>query len=329
MKIRMKWGLSATGATLLGLVATIIPPSGTATAASAAPTRASIASESSCTFGNPDVHHVIQITFDNVHFNRDNPNVLSDIEQLPALESFIESNGTLLSNSHTPLIAHTANDTISDYTGLYGDRDGIGISNDYGLYSGGTASEQSSFNYWTAPSPSGDAYPAQPYSATSPASGGTTSPPAPWAAFADNGCDTAGISTSNMELENVSPDISTVFGATSPEQMQVNNDADSFKDQETNDYLGLAVHCAAVSAVLCTRHRRQVRADQSLAHGCTGPDWVPGRVRSQVSAAGHRLDHLGTARGDDDLFRALHTERLSGDRWCGQSGRSVRQRDRR
>ena len=247
MKIRTRFSLSATGATLVGLAATLIPLSGIGTTAGAAPTPASIATESSCTFGNPNVHHVIQITFDNVHFNRDNPNVLSDIEQLPALQSFIENNGTLLSNSHTPLIAHTANDTITNYSGLYGDRNGIGVSNDYGVYSGGTASEQSSFNYWTAPSPSGNGTPAQPYSATSPASGGTTSPPPPWAAFAHNGCDAAGISTSNMELENVSPDISTVFGATSPEQAQVNGDSNSFKDQETNDYLGLGVHCAATS----------------------------------------------------------------------------------
>ena len=29
------------------------------------------------------IKHVIEITFDNVHFNRDNPNVLSDLEQMP------------------------------------------------------------------------------------------------------------------------------------------------------------------------------------------------------------------------------------------------------
>src|ERR1700723_3478696 len=121
-------------AVLSGLI--LVPLSGALANAGATPTTSPIATEASCSFGNPDVHHVIQITFDNVHFNRDNPNVLSDIEQLPALKSFMENNGTLLSNSHTPLIAHTANDTISDYTGLYGDRDGIGVSNDYGLYSG-------------------------------------------------------------------------------------------------------------------------------------------------------------------------------------------------
>ncbi|HEX4218870.1 MAG TPA: hypothetical protein VHZ02_10905 [Acidimicrobiales bacterium] len=255
MKIEKKWMLAPMAATLVGLAVTVtplsvsgtgIPASATMPAASATPT-APIATESSCTFGNPNVHHVVQVTFDNVHFNRDNPNVLSDMEQLPALKNFIEDNGTLLSNSHTPLIAHTANDTISNYTGLYGDRNGIGVSNDYGIYNSGSASEQGSFNYWTAPSPAGDGFPAQPYSTTSPAAGGTTSPPPPWSTFASNGCDTAGVSTANMELENVSPDITTVFGSASPEQAQVNNDPDAYKDQETNDYLGLAVHCAAAS----------------------------------------------------------------------------------
>ena len=44
------------------------------------------------------IQHVIEITFDNTHFFRDNPNVLSDLEQMPALQDFITNNGTLLSN---------------------------------------------------------------------------------------------------------------------------------------------------------------------------------------------------------------------------------------
>ena len=308
-----KWGLAVTGATLVGLAATVIPPSGIGTTASAAPTPVSIATESSCTFGNPNVHHVIQITFDNVHFNRDNPNVLSDIEQMPALKQFIEGNGTLLSNSHTPLIAHTANDTITDYTGLYGDRNGIGISNDYGLYSGAAAtppavnaSEYGSFNYWTAPSASGDGSPAQPYSATSPATGGTTSPPAPWSTFANHGCDVAGVSTANMELENVSPDISTVFGPGSQEQAQVNADPDSFKDQETNDYLGLAVHCTAGSAFCAdatavkygqTTPSPTAAPDQTGYQAVFGHKYLQPAIESTISSLPGATDTGTTASG--------------------------------
>ena len=67
---------------------------------------------SSCKLGN-GVKHVVEILFDNTHYNRDNPNVLSDLEQMPALKNFITQNGTLLSNMHTPLIAHTADDSLT------------------------------------------------------------------------------------------------------------------------------------------------------------------------------------------------------------------------
>src|SRR6266550_1129725 len=69
---------------------------------------------SGCQLGN-GVQHVISIVFDNVHFFGDNPNVPSDLEQMPHLLNFLESNGTVLSNVHTPLIAHTADDSLTIY----------------------------------------------------------------------------------------------------------------------------------------------------------------------------------------------------------------------
>ena len=69
-------------------------------------TLASTAS-SSCHLGN-GVKHVVELTFDNVHYFRDNPNVPSDLQMMPNLLNFFENNGTFLSNNHTPLIAHTA-----------------------------------------------------------------------------------------------------------------------------------------------------------------------------------------------------------------------------
>ena len=47
------------------------------------------------------------------------------------LNDFIQDNGVMLSNNHTPLIAHTAEDSLAIYTGLYGDRHGMPISNTY------------------------------------------------------------------------------------------------------------------------------------------------------------------------------------------------------
>jgi hypothetical protein len=237
----------AAGLGLGGLAAVAAVPATTTLAAPAKPPK------NACQLAN-GVKHVIEISFDNVHFNRDNPNVPSDLEQLPALKNFIESNGTMLSNNHTPLIAHTADDIITNLSGLYGDRHGVGISNSYGVYnSSGGVTNKSAFAYWTAPpSVPGDPYPNQPYSATVPAAGSApATPPAPWVPFTRAGCDFGGVSTANLELENTNPDLQNFFGINSPEVEQLNADPDHFKDQETNDYVGLAVHCAQNDA-FCT-----------------------------------------------------------------------------
>ena len=84
----------------------------------------------SCGLGH-GVKHVIELTFDNVHFFRDNPNVPSDLQMMPSLLHFLENNGTFASNNHTPLIAHTADDLLTTFTGLYGDRAGMPVSNSY------------------------------------------------------------------------------------------------------------------------------------------------------------------------------------------------------
>jgi hypothetical protein len=211
------------------------------------------APSSGCHLGN-GVKHVIEITFDNVHFNRDNPNVLSDLEQMPALQNFITSQGTMLSNNHTPLIAHTADDSITNYTGLYGDRHGQPIGNNYETYlADGTVKSKSSFAYWTG-TYGLDAFPNQPYSANVPAAGAAPStPPAPWVPFTRAGCDVGDVSTANMVLENVNPDLQNVFGAGSPEVAQLNADTtDSFKNHETGDYVGLGVHCAQFDSFCST-----------------------------------------------------------------------------
>src|SRR5579864_5829730 len=95
-----------------------------------------------------NIQHVIYIQFDNTHFTRDNPNVPSDLEQMPHLLNFIRNSGVLLSNQHTPLIAHTATDILTSITGLYGDRQGVPISNTYQYYKpDGTTSLGVSFAY--------------------------------------------------------------------------------------------------------------------------------------------------------------------------------------
>ena len=229
------------------------------------------ASTSSCHLGH-GVKHVVELTFDNVHYFRDNPNVPSDLEMMPNLLNFFESNGTFLSNNHTPLIAHTADDILTTFTGLYGDRQGMPISNSYQAYntdgpngSFNTTDPASSFAYWTnpvddtakTPSPDHDTNPNMVYSPVPPATAAhavtpNTVTPAPWVPFTRAGCDVADVATANQELENTTPDIADAFGANSPEAQQLAADPDSFKDAETADYVGVAVHCAQGNAFCST-----------------------------------------------------------------------------
>jgi hypothetical protein len=214
---------------------------------------------SACALGN-GVKHVINIVFDNVHFFRDNPNVPSDLEQMPHLLNFLTSNGTVLSNVHTPMIAHTADDSLTIYTGLYGDRHGQPVSNSYKTYNpDGSTDPAGSFAYWTAPvndtaaTPAAghDTTPSMVYSDTVPARSGQTGrqTPAPWVPFTRAGCSVGDFSTANMVLENAKNDLPAVFGPNSPEVAQFNADPSSFKDPETADYIGVAVHCARGDAV--------------------------------------------------------------------------------
>jgi hypothetical protein len=247
-------GLAIVGATQLGASASTTSASGR-----------SSGSGEGCQLGN-GIRHIVQIGFDNVHFFRDNPNVPSDLELLPNLLNFIEGNGVLLSNNHTPLIAHTADDLLTTATGLYGDRQGEPISNDYQTYNpDGTTDPAESFTYWTdpiydtasTPAAGHDTNPNLVYSPVPPATASkpvspTTVTPAPWVPYTRAGCNVGEIATVNQELENANYDIGKVFGAKSPEEQQVLNDTEDpyYLDPEVADYIGLAVHCAQ-GAALC------------------------------------------------------------------------------
>jgi hypothetical protein len=241
------------------------------------------ASPNVCHLGN-GVKHVISLVFDNVHFFRDNPNVPSDLEQMPHLLNFLESNGTVFSNSHTPMIAHTADDSLTIYTGLYGDRHGQPVTNSYNTYNpDGSTDTATSFAYWTSPvadTHSGgpttghDTASSMSYSAVT----GGTNPagrqtPAPWVPFTRSGCSVGDFSTANIVLENTTPDLSTVFGANSPEVAQNNADSDSFKDAEVADYIGVAVHCAKGDTICA--NAQAVKFGQSTPSPTARPDSLP------------------------------------------------------
>src|SRR5260370_9745907 len=68
------------------------------------------------------------------------------------LLNFMESNGVLLTNHHTPLISHTANDILTSLTGVYPDRHGVPVANSFRYFNpDGTSNPGVSFAYWTSP----------------------------------------------------------------------------------------------------------------------------------------------------------------------------------
>jgi hypothetical protein len=197
---------------------------------------ASQSASAACQLNAPggQVKHVIYITFDNVHLRRDNPNVPSDLEQMPNLLNFIENNGTISGNHHTPLISHTATDILTALTGVYGERMGIPVSNSYGFFrADGSVGFNSSFLYWTALAADGKPEMINELGKTS---------PAPWVPFTRAGCDVGAFSVANIEFESVPADVNTVFGAGSPEGIEANNPA--LRDKANADFLGIAIHCA-------------------------------------------------------------------------------------
>jgi hypothetical protein len=304
----------------LGLAGTSLAVSG-----GAAGTRLvdSNTSTPSCHLGN-GIKHVVTLMFDNVHYFRDNPNVPSDLELMPNLLNFFENNGTFLSNNHTPLIAHTADDILTTFTGLYGDRHGMPISNGYRAYNAdgpngsfNTTDPAGSFAYWTdpvfdtasPPSAGHDTNPGMVFAPVPPAtSPHTVAPdtitPAPWVPFTRSGCDVGQVASANTILENTAVDIPKVFGANSPENQQLNADPDHFKDAETADYVGIGVHCAQGSAFCSTA--KAVKFGQTTPSPTAVSDLLPdepGGYNGFQALFGHRYVAPQLGAGTPNLSR--------------------------
>src|ERR1700722_18310027 len=150
---RMIFSRTILASALLGGAALAIAPGATGPAQAAAPLQASCHLHSA---GNK-IKRVVFLTFDNVHLRRDNPNVPSDLEQMPNLLNFLQDNGTVSGNHFTPLISHTAQDIVTALTGTYGERFGFAVANSYGFFRpDGSVGFQSSFLYWSAMSADGN-----------------------------------------------------------------------------------------------------------------------------------------------------------------------------
>ena len=127
------------------------------------------------------------LSFDNVHLRRDNPDVPSDLEQIPSLLNFLAHNGTLGTDHHTALISHTVTGILTAISGLYGDRMGVSVRPYRVLDTAGNISaSHPSFVYWAAI----DAIDGKPVMLDE---RGKTAP-APWLAFTRLGCDVGAFS---------------------------------------------------------------------------------------------------------------------------------------
>ena len=218
---------------------------------------------SACRLGN-GIKHVVNIQFDNVHLTRDNPNVASDLQQMPHLFHFLKRNGVVLANTHDVLV-HTATNFISNQTGLYPDRTGITQSNSYDYYDGaGKTHGAASFAYWTDPISSFDGDTSdQKYNTaytddrSDEPSNSNVNAPAPWVPYTRAGCNVGEVGMSNEVLENTTSDVTTVFGADSPEAAEAK--ANPTKAQA--DFVGLAVHCGT-GQPLCANGRTDALPDE-------------------------------------------------------------------
>jgi hypothetical protein len=212
------------------------------------PAHAQTATASGCKLGN-GIKHVFYLQFDNVHFRRDDPNVPSDIEQIPNLKNFIEQNGVVLNQHHDPLISHTADDILTTMTGVYGEKHGQPVANSYGFFrSDGSVGFGSSFMYWTDKSPDGAPNMVDPRGLTH---------PAPWVPYTRAGCNVGAFSTADIEFENVTTDVDTVFGANSPEAAE---EKANF-DKAEADFEGISIHCAQGSP-LCANGQPDLLPDE-------------------------------------------------------------------
>lgn len=245
--------LRRTLAQLLAVAA--LPAASLATAATSVPAQAAKPS-TSCQLNSASgaIQHVIQLQFDNVHFRRDNPNVPSDIEQMPNLYNFLVGNGTVLNNHHTPLISHTGTDILTTLTGVYPDRHGQPVSNTYFFYApDGTAHQALTFAYWTDLALAFDGTAENKFNMVD-AQG--KNPPAPWVPYTRAGCNFGAVGTANIELERVA-NVATVYGATSPEAAEAADTSDNGIARTTADFIGVAIHCAQ-GGTLCASSNRGV-----------------------------------------------------------------------
>lgn len=197
--------------------------------------------QDTCPLSSPTarIKHVIYVQFDNTHLRRDNPNVPSDLEQMPNLLNFIKNSGVLDPHHHAVLISHTADDILTSLTGVYADRHGIPVANSFGVFRpDGSVEFPSSFFYWTDLVSDVDTFTEDSTFGMLTKSGKNA--PAPWVPFTRAGCNVGEFAMANTIIERTPFDVIKIFGAGSPEAKEDMN-------HQTADFEGVGVHCAFAS----------------------------------------------------------------------------------
>ena len=180
---------------------------------------------------------------------------------------------------------------MTSLTGVYGDRMGVPIGNSLRYFNPtGASSPAGSFAYWTDPL---DSFVAN-LTDTTPQMidrQGKTHP-GPWVPFTRAGCDVGAFATANIELENIGLDITTVFGANSPEAKEAQSDP----SKAVADFEGIAVHCAQGSA-LCPKTASQLDLLPQEPEGYSGFRALFGNkfVEPQISPQGRSRTSTATS----------------------------------
>ncbi len=280
----------------LAAVASVVATAFAVGAGGAPPVAAASSNGCQLNSAKGQIQHVIYIQFDNTHFTRDNPNVPSDLEQMPNLLNFIAGNGVLSPNHHTPLISHTATDILTSFTGVYGDRMGVPVSNSFRYFNpNGTTNLGVSFAYWTDPifDPTTSTPTDTKYNMLT-ANG--MNAPAPWVPYTRAGCDVGQVATANTVLENIVTDIPTVFGAGSAQAAEVKaNPGQAFAD-----FVGVGVHCAQTSSLCSSANGGEPDSLPQEPGGYTGYMGLFGHkyVAPQISPSGPVTDLNGAVIQD-------------------------------
>ena len=231
--------------------------------------------------GSP-LKHVVFLEFDNLHLERDAPNVPSDLEQMPHVFQFFTEHGLLSANHHTVQVSHTANGFLTAQAGVYSDRLGSGIANRFRRFNAdGSTAPALLYAYWTA-----SVAPGVPVFIDERG----RNAPAPWPAFTRAGCDVAYVGIVGTVLENVTTDLAATFGPDSPEAQEGKAD----KVRAAADYEGVAIHCAKDSPL------------------CAGPEAVIDRLPDQPGGYDGYKALLGNRNVAPRIVSALPLKDLDG-----------------